>query len=79
MQRGLQRGFIAKHFIFARENGGNVKTTGTYPHSGYIGPAATKWVPMGRQVSALSENDHPIPSNGQQKCFIKSQSLNPTQ
>ena len=30
--------------------------------TGYIGLAATTWVPMGAQVPVLSPNDHPNPS-----------------
>ena len=37
--------------------------------AGYMGPAATAWVPMGAQVPVLSPNDHP--SQGQQKGFGK--------
>ena len=32
--------------------------------TGYIGLAATTWVPMGAQVPTLSPNDHPNPSQG---------------
>ena len=37
---------------------------------GYIGLAATTWLPMGGQVPILSPNDHPNPSYGQQKDFM---------
>ena len=40
--------------------------------SGYIGLAATTWVPMGAQVPVLSLNHHPNPSQGRQKSFRKS-------
>ena len=40
--------------------------------SGYIGLAATTWVPMGAQVPVLSLNHHPNPSQGRQKGFRKS-------
>ena len=37
--------------------------------TGYIGLAASTWVPMGAQVPILSPNDHPNPSHGQRKGF----------
>ena len=40
--------------------------------SGYMGHAATTWVPMGAQVPILPPNDHPNPSQGRQKGFGKS-------
>ena len=39
--------------------------------SGYMGLAATTWVPMGAQVPVLSLNHHPNPSQGRQKGFGK--------
>ena len=36
-----------------------------------MGLVATTWVPMGAQVPVLSPNDHPNPSEGQQKGFKK--------
>ena len=36
-----------------------------------MGLAANTWVPMGAQVSVLSPNDHPNPSQGQHKGFGK--------
>ena len=41
--------------------------------SGYMGLAATTWVPMGAQVPVLSLNHHPNPSQGRQKGFRKRQ------
>ena len=38
---------------------------------GYIGLAATTWVPMGAQVPVLSPNDHPNQSWGQRKVVMK--------
>ena len=35
--------------------------------SGYMGLAATTWVPMGAQVPVLSLNHHPNPSQGRKK------------
>ena len=43
--------------------------------SGYMGPVATTWVPMGAQLPVLSPNDHPNPSYGQQKGFGKRRNL----
>ena len=40
-----------------------------------MGLAATTWVPMGARVPVLSPNDHPNPSDGQQKDFRKNQIL----
>ena len=40
--------------------------------SGYMGLAATTWVPMGAQVPVLSLNHHPNPSQGRQKGLRKS-------
>ena len=40
--------------------------------SGYMGLAATTWVPVGAQVPVLSLNHHPNPSQGRQKGFQKS-------
>ena len=40
---------------------------------GYIGLAATTLVSMGAQVAVLSPNDHPNPSYGQRKGFMKKQ------
>ena len=40
---------------------------------GYLGLAATTWVPMGAQVLVLSTNDPPNPPQRQQKGFGKSQ------
>ena len=37
--------------------------------SAYMGPTATTWVPMGAQIPI--PNDHPNPSQGQQKGFEK--------
>ena len=39
--------------------------------SGYMGVAATTWVPMGAQVPALSLNHHPNSSQGRRKGFRK--------
>ena len=39
--------------------------------TGYIGLAATTWVPLGAQVPVLSPNHHPNPSQGRQKGFGK--------
>ena len=43
--------------------------------SGYMGLAATTWVPMGAQVHTLSLNHHPNPSQGRQKGFRKNRIL----
>ena len=43
--------------------------------SGYMGLAATTWVPMGAQVPILSLNHHPNPSQGRKKGFRKSRIL----
>ena len=43
--------------------------------SGYMGLAATTWVPMGAQVPVLSLNHHSNPSQGRQKGFQKSRIL----
>ena len=39
---------------------------------GDMGPAAITWVPMGAQAPVWSPNDHPNPSQGQQKGLGKS-------
>ena len=46
--------------------------------SGYMGLAATTWVPMGAQVPVLSLNHHPNPSQGRQQGFRKSRILLPS-
>ena len=46
--------------------------------SGYMGLAATTWVPMGAQVPVLSLNHHPNPYRGRQKGFGKRQILLPS-
>ena len=43
--------------------------------SGYMGLAATTWVPMGAKVPILSLNHHPNPSQGRQEGFQKSRIL----
>ena len=43
--------------------------------SGYMGLAATTWVPMGAQVPVLSLNHHPNPSQGRPEGFRKSRIL----
>ena len=43
--------------------------------SGYMGLAATTWVPMGAQVPMLSLSHHPNPSQGGRKGFGKSRIL----
>ena len=42
------------------------------PMTPCMGLAATIWVPVGAQVPVLPPNDHPNPSQGQQKGFGKS-------
>ena len=41
------------------------------PSPGYTGLMATRWVPMGAGVPAMSPNDHPKPSQGRQNGFGK--------
>ena len=41
--------------------------------SGYMGLAATVWVPMGARIPVLSPNNHPNPSQRRQEVFGKSQ------
>ena len=43
--------------------------------AGYVGLAATTWLPMGAQVPVLSPNDHPNPFQGRQKGFGKGRIL----
>ena len=46
------------------------------PHRmGYIGLAATGWVPMGAEIAKLSPNDQTNPSYGQHKGFGKNRIL----
>ena len=43
--------------------------------SGYMGLAATAWVPLGAQVPVLSLDHHPHPFQGRQKGFRESRIL----
>ena len=43
--------------------------------TGYMGLSDITWVPIRAQVTVLSPNDHPNPSQGRQKGFGESQIL----
>ena len=73
-QKGFQKSRISEILQVSLNSlhNGNFGAFGGGHGSGYMGLAATTWVPMGAQVPALSLNHHPNPSQGRQKGFRKS-------
>ena len=71
---GLPQGGGGAPFQCIRGGGGLQGFRGGHG-PGYMGLAATAWVPMGAQVPVVSLNDHPNPSQGQRKGFTKNRIL----